>query len=76
MAAKVVWALRFSQTEFYKEEVVFLHAHPGNDTVVIAALKLENLVEIDRISEHVVPGILPAEQSKLFEFLIGKQILV
>lgn len=76
VAAKVVWALRFSQTEFYKEEVVLLHAHPGNDTVVIDALKLENLVEIDRISEHVVPGILPAEQSKLFEFLIGKQILV
>jgi single-stranded-DNA-specific exonuclease len=76
VVAKLIWALRFSQTEYYKEEVVLLHARPGNDTVVIDAVKLENLVEIDRISEHVVPGMLPAEQSKLFDFLVGKQILV
>ncbi|MGM0432181.1 MAG: single-stranded-DNA-specific exonuclease RecJ [Spirochaetota bacterium] len=76
VVAKLVWALRFGRTELYKQEIVLLHAHPGNETVIIDAVKLENLVEIDRISEHVVPGVLPAEQSKLFDFLVGKQILV
>lgn len=76
VVAKLIWALSFSSTEWYKQEIVLLHAHPGNETIVIEAVKLENLVEIDRITEHIVPGILPAEQSRLYDFLIDRQILV
>ncbi len=76
VVAKFVWALEFSKTNFYKEEVILLHSHPGNQTTIIDAIKLENLVEIDRITEEVVSGVLMPEQSRLFDFLIGKQILV
>lgn len=76
VVAKCIWALNFSKTDLYKQELVLLHARPGNQTVIIDAVKLENLVEIDRITENIVPGVLPASQSRLFDFLIGKQILV
>lgn len=76
VVAKFIWALNFSATDLYKQEIILLHARPGNQTVIIDAVKLENLVEIDRVTENIVPGVLPTEQSQLFDFLIGKQILV
>jgi len=70
VVAKCIWALRFSQTEFYKEPIILLHAIPGTEnTVVIEAAKIENLIVTDRISEEVVPGVLPAESSRLIRFL-------
>ncbi|MFW6207498.1 MAG: DHH family phosphoesterase, partial [Spirochaetota bacterium] len=48
VVAKLIWALEFSQTEMYKEELVLLHARPGNDTVILEAVKISNLVEVDR----------------------------
>ncbi|MDZ7793843.1 MAG: DHH family phosphoesterase [Spirochaetia bacterium] len=51
VVAKLIWALEFSQTEMYKEELVLLHARPGNDTVILEAVKICNLVETDRLSE-------------------------
>lgn len=77
VVAKCIWALRFSQTNFYHEEFILLHAQPGNDTVIIQAVRLENLLEVDRVVEEVVPGVLPASQSRLIEFLsCGLPILV
>ncbi|MFA6688462.1 MAG: single-stranded-DNA-specific exonuclease RecJ [Sphaerochaetaceae bacterium] len=77
VVAKCIWALRFSQTDFYREEFILLHAQPGNDTVVIQAVRLENLLEVDRVVEEVVPGVLPPSQSRLVEFLsCGLPILV
>lgn len=77
VVAKCIWALRFSQTDFYHEEFILLHAQPGNDTVIIQAVRLENLLEGDRVVEEVVPGVLPASQSRLIDFLsCGLPILV
>lgn len=76
VAAKFIWALNFSQTELYQQEIVLLHARPGNETVIIEAVKLENMIEIDRIIEEVNPGVLPAEQSRLWEFLLDRPIFV
>ncbi len=69
VAAKCIWALRFAQTPYYKEEILLLHSFPGNGTVIIEAAKVENMVVTDRISEEVVPGVLPSENSKLLKFL-------
>lgn len=69
VAVKCVWALRFAQTELYKNPIVLLHALPGNGTVIIEAAITENLLVTDRISEEVVPGVLPAENSRLLKFL-------
>src|SRR6056297_3588860 len=76
VVAKLIWALEFSRTEMYKEELVLLHARPGNDTVILEAVKISNLVEIDRLSENLVPGMIRPDQSRLAAFLMNTQILV
>lgn len=69
VAAKVIWALRFSQTDFYHEDCILLHAQPGHDTVIIQAIRVENLLEIDRVIEEINPGLLSPSQSKALKFL-------
>lgn len=69
VTAKCIWALRLAITDYYNQSVILLHALPGNDTVIIEAAKIENLMVSDRISEEVVPGILPEENSRLLKFL-------
>lgn len=77
VAAKCIWALRFAMTPFYKERFMLMHAYPGKDTVIIEAAILENMMETSRVSEEVVPGVLPAENSRLLEFLsCGLPIMV
>lgn len=76
VAAKFIWALNFSQTDLYQQELVLLHVRPGNDTYILEAAKIENLIVTDRIQEEIVPGILSLERSRLADFLIGCQILV
>jgi single-stranded-DNA-specific exonuclease len=69
VVAKVIWALRFSQTPFYQQEFILAHAQPGNDTVIIQALRMQNLLVLDRIIEEINPGLISPSQSKAFEFL-------
>jgi single-stranded-DNA-specific exonuclease len=77
VAAKVIWALRFSKTDFYREECILLHAQPGHDTIIIQAMRIQNLLVIDRVIEEVNPGLLSPSQSKALSFLsCGLPILV
>jgi len=74
VVAKCIWALRFAQTDVYQEEMLLLHAlpgntEPGNETVIIEALSMKNLLVEDRIREEVVPGLLRVDQSRLVRFL-------
>jgi len=75
VAVKLIWALRFAKTELYKQEMVLLHAEPGNGTVIIQAARLENLMETDRLTEEIVPGVLNLQKSRLADFLLGLPIL-
>ncbi|MFN2311740.1 MAG: single-stranded-DNA-specific exonuclease RecJ [Spirochaetia bacterium] len=76
LASQFCWALRFGLTSFFKEQLCLLHLRPGNDTYVLDCIKLENLIEIDRISENLVPGMVDIGSTRLESFLIGTQILV
>jgi len=74
VAAKCIWALRFSMTDLYQEELILLHALPGNtepgkETVIIEAARVKNLIVEDRIREEVIPGLLRVDQSRLVDFL-------
>lgn len=69
VVVKCIWALRFSQTEWYNQEIAFLHAVPGNDTVVIEAAKMKNFIITERVTEEVVPGIIKANKSKVLNML-------
>ncbi|TVR57977.1 MAG: single-stranded-DNA-specific exonuclease RecJ [Spirochaetaceae bacterium] len=76
IAMKLREALFFAKTEFFNETICLMNCRPGNDTVVIEAVKLRNLVELDRIQEHLVPDIVDATDTRLFRFLANEQILV
>ncbi|MBE6350264.1 MAG: single-stranded-DNA-specific exonuclease RecJ [Spirochaetaceae bacterium] len=76
VAFKVVSALRFSQTEFYKQEICLLNARPLNDAYVIECIKIANMKEIARLSETIIPGIVSIQNTRLVNFLKGQQILV
>nr|WP_321298720.1 single-stranded-DNA-specific exonuclease RecJ [uncultured Sphaerochaeta sp.] len=77
VVAKVIWALRFSHTDFYREECILLHAQPGKDTVIIQAMRIQNLLVIDRVIEEINPGLIKSSQSKVLQFLdCGLPILV
>ena len=76
LAAKLRWALVFASSDLYKQPVVLLNARPGNETVILEAVRLINLVEVDRVSENLVPGVGNIEQTRLFSFLQGNAILV
>lgn len=76
VVSKVAWALRFARSELYKQTTCLLNVRPGNDTVIIEAVKLQNLVEIDRMNETLVPGIAQVDQTRIVDFLTGCQLLV
>ncbi len=76
VASKLEWALRFSRSPFFGAEVCLLSARPANETVVVEALKMTNLVETGRIQESFVPGIVPFERTRLAGFTAGDEVLV
>lgn len=76
IVAKVRFALGFSHSDFYNQPLCLLNVRPGNESLVLDAVKLENLVEVDRISENLMPDVLDVESSRLGSFLVGQQILV
>ncbi len=69
VVAKCIWAMRFSNTKFYKTPIILLHSYPGNGTVVIEAAKIENMEITGRIAEEVIPEVLPEYNSRLLKFL-------
>ncbi len=74
VVAKVIWALGFGMSEAFQEEILLLHSYPGNtekgkETYIIEAVKMRNLIEIERMVEEVVPGILEVGQSRIISFL-------
>jgi len=76
VASKVEWALRFSRSPFFGVSVCLLNARPANDTFVIEAVRLTNLVETGRITENIVPGLVAFEKTRLAGFIGPDELLV
>jgi single-stranded-DNA-specific exonuclease len=76
VAFKLEWALRFSRSAFFGASVCLLNARPANETLMIEAVRLVNLVETDRVMENVVPGLVPFEKTRLAGFISGDDVLV
>ncbi len=76
VASKVEWALRFSRSPFFGASLCLLNARPANDTVVVEALRMTNLVETARITESFVPGLVAFEKTRLAVFLGPDEALV
>ena len=73
---KLVQALRFSQSDFYKQEICLLNVTPINEAYTIDCVKLKNLVPTSKMSETIVPGTIGIMQTRLPEYLSGQQIFV
>ena len=71
---KLDWALRFSRTRFYGETLCLLFIKPLNQTFQIDAVKVTNLVEVDRIREHIAPGTVSYGKTKIAAFLSGLEV--
>ncbi len=56
VAAKLSWALNFSRTPLWNSSVILLHAEPGNGTIRISGVRLENLMEVERCYDEFVEG--------------------
>ena len=76
---KVGWALRFAQTDLYGETVCLLNVRPLNDSIVIEAVKLTNLVPGAKLFETVNADTRAAAAhaaQRLAEFADGCEIAV
>ena len=74
---KVVTALRFAQSELYKNEIALLTASlsENGEECTIDVLKFQNLVEKGSLRETVRAGT-SVSSTKLIDFLRGQQIFV
>ncbi|MDR1894384.1 MAG: single-stranded-DNA-specific exonuclease RecJ [Spirochaetales bacterium] len=68
VVSKMIWALEFSQTEFYNRSFCLLNVVPAHESYIIEAVKLLNLAEVDRVREILVPGMLNIEKTRLPAF--------
>ncbi|MDR2471802.1 MAG: single-stranded-DNA-specific exonuclease RecJ [Treponema sp.] len=76
VAYKLVSALRFAlKSEVYGQPISLLNARPGNDAIIIEAVRLRNLAVVDSLAETVVPGMVGIAGTRLPAFLSGQQIL-
>ncbi len=73
---KLCWALLFSKTSYFGSTITLLNIRPINNSYVLEGVKLRNLVEIERFTETLVPGIITYEKSRTAEFLSGEDVCV
>ena len=71
-----VGACDFHGRRFSGAPICLLNARPANETIVVEAVRLTNLVETDRITESFVPGLVPFEKTRLAGFVAGEEVLV
>lgn len=73
---KLIIALDFAKTPYFRQEACLLNVIPLNDAYRVECIKTENLVIKERFSETYVPGVVPITKTKLLPFLQGQQIFV
>lgn len=76
VVSKVIWALRFAATPFYNQTICLLNVRPGNEAFILEAVRLYNLVEQERITETVVPGMVGFERTRLGKFFENLEVIV
>lgn len=73
VAFKLAQALRFAQTELYKQDICLMNVR---DQSVVECLKLRNLVKRKSFEKDFSDGTQSLSSSGLVEFLRGEQIFV
>ena len=76
VAAKVVWALRFSQTPLYGQRMCLLHCRQTEEGLTVEAVRLVNLVEKRRLRLVFDARSTAGDLSTLVAFLQDQEIFV
>ena len=74
VAFKLIQALRFAQTELYKQDICLLNAAKTENGCSIDCVKLHNNIEKESFSLSGIKETLKISDTKLPEFLKGQQI--
>ncbi len=73
---KLVSALRYAKSKWYKLEIVLLNIEEQEDSYLISCVKVKNSIPINKLEEKIVPGEKNLEQTKLFSYLKNQLIMV
>ncbi len=76
LVAKVGTALDMAESDFYNQTFCLLNLRPGNESIILEAVKLHNLVEQDRITETFVSNGGEPQLMQVADFLRDQVILV
>ncbi len=76
VAYKLASALRFSQSDWYKQEITLMNICYVDDEYSIDCLKVKNLVPVRQLNETVFPQSVSISKTKLPDFLAGQIIFV
>lgn len=76
VAAKVVWALRFSATPLYNQKMCVLHCRQAEEGLIVEAALLVNLVERKRLRLVFDAKSTASDLSLLVAFLQDREIFV
>ncbi|MBN1411136.1 MAG: single-stranded-DNA-specific exonuclease RecJ [Spirochaetales bacterium] len=74
VVSKLAWALYFSKTRYYGEPIFLFNIRPVNESYILEAIKLTNLMETERMSDTVIPGKVAFTQTRLSSFFSDKNV--
>mgnify|MGYP002625528219 CR=1 FL=1 len=69
---KLVSAIRFSRSKWYKQQVTLVNVLPTEDSYIIECIKLRNLVPVSRIREQIIPNTVSISETRLPAYLNGE----
>ena len=73
---KLVSAIRFSKSKWYKQQTTLVNVLPDDECYTIECIKLRNLVPVSRIREPVIPQTVSISETRLPAYLSGELLLV
>ena len=76
VVSKLIWALYFSHSSFYGSTLCLVNARPANDSYIVEAVKIHNLIKTGQLMENFVSGMVEFNKTRLYDFLGGYDILV
>ena len=78
VVSKVIWALTFSETDFYKRNISILNIVPGGEkSYIIEAQKLFNLIEYSEpVRETIVQGIIENPSGTNLSAFLNESLIV
>ncbi|ADN01612.1 single-stranded-DNA-specific exonuclease RecJ [Spirochaeta thermophila] len=76
VVAKFLWALTFGLSDHFNQEVSLLNIRPGNEAYIVEVIQTENLIELDRVQESIVPGMVPVDRTRIYDLIAQSPIYV